>query len=86
MYPKSNAKFVMFWGNSDWGAKLTPTAQLGMRMMATLSNLIYSCNNNKNIYIKKNYKIQPFKDADDFIKSKNSISTSMRCCRARHLV
>ena len=73
MYPKSNAKFVMFWGNSDWGAKLTPTAQLGMRMMATLSIYMYSCNNNKNIDIKKNYKIQPFKDADDFIKSKNSI-------------
>jgi hypothetical protein len=73
MYPNSNAIKVMFWCNSIWKDTLTPTAEIGMRLMVTLNICIYSHHNGDVVNIKDKYNVNPYYTCDEFIESKNNI-------------
>lgn len=73
MYPGFKGIKVMFWCNSVWKKKITPTAILGMTLMATLNIHLYSLNGGNLVNIKEKYKIKAYECCDSIITSKNSI-------------
>jgi hypothetical protein len=83
MYPDFKGIKVMFWCNSIWKAKLTPTAMFGMRLMETLNIIKYSLNKGTLINIKEKYEITPFDSCDDIIVSKNAIPEKKSNCSIR---
>lgn len=73
MYPKSNAKLIMFYLESKWKDNLTDTAMFGFKMMALLDIELYSVVNKKIIDLKLKYNITPFRTDDELISFKNNI-------------
>ena len=73
MYPKSNAKLIMFYLESNWQENLTNTAILGFKMMTLLDIELYSVLNKKFIDLKLKYNITPFRTDDELISFKNNI-------------
>lgn len=82
MYPGFKGITVMFWCNSIWKT-LTPTAELGMRLMETLNINMYSLNKGNLINIKEKYQITAYKCCDEIIKSKNAIPEKRGNCSIR---
>lgn len=83
MYPDANPIQVMYWGNANWKDAITPTAHMGLQLMATLGiELISHAHTHihdihhiheRFVNIKEKYNILPFASCDELIETKNNI-------------